>query len=408
MTATSVPGPPSPVQPLSAPDTADLFTAARDLGPLIRRHADQTERERQLAPTVTQALVEAGLFRLLLPRALGGFEIDPVSCARLVEEIASHDSAAGWAMQAGNMGGWWAARLPGEGVKEIYGRNPSAVMAAAFHPPQQAREAADGYRITGRAPLASNVHQSEWLFLTAIVFDATGPRMVDGVPEIIAAIPRTTEVEIVDTWHSLGMRGTDSDDVVMNDVFVPRARTFPLAPEFEPSPYHQGPLYRFPGIAAASFTIAPVALAVARGAITEVGSLVERKTAFGFQRPLRDRTTVQANLARAEGMLRAARLLYYDTLTAAWARTEAGEPNTLVHKADLQLAASHLAATAAEVTDMMHRIAGTTGVYARSPLERHLRDIQTLRHHGFMSENRFEAVGQVYCGVPPEFPMIAF
>jgi alkylation response protein AidB-like acyl-CoA dehydrogenase len=115
MTATSIPGPPSPVQPLSAPDTTDLFAAARDLGPMIRRHADQTERERQLAPTVTQALVDAGLFRLLLPRALGGLEIDPVSCARLVEEIASHDSAAGWAMQAGNLGGWWAARLPGEG-----------------------------------------------------------------------------------------------------------------------------------------------------------------------------------------------------------------------------------------------------------------------------------------------------
>jgi alkylation response protein AidB-like acyl-CoA dehydrogenase len=116
-------------------------------------------------------------------------------------------------------------------------------------------------------------------------------------------------------------------------------------PDFEPGPYHQGPLYRFPGIVAASFTIAPVALAVARGAITEVMALAERKTAFGFQRPLRERPAVQAALARAEGVLRAARLFYYD---------------------------------------------------------------QTLRHHGFLSENRFEAVGQVYCGVPPEFPMITF
>jgi alkylation response protein AidB-like acyl-CoA dehydrogenase len=408
MTGTSMPGTPSPARPQSPSDTAELFAAARDLGPLIRRHAEQTERERQLPPAVTQALADAGLFRLLLPRVLGGFELDPVSCARLVEEVASHDSAAGWALQAGNRGGWWAARLPGEGVKEIYGRNPSAVMSAAFHPPQQAREVSGGYRITGRGPLASNVHQSEWLFLTAIIFDATGPRTVDGAPQIIAAILRTAEVEIVDTWQSLGMRGTDSNDVVMKDVFVPKARTFPLVPEFQPSPYHQGPLYRFPGIGAASFTIAPVALAVARGALTELTALTERKTAFGFQRPLRERATVQATLARAEGMLRAARLLYYETFAAAWARTEAGEPNSLTHKADLLLAAAHLTATAAEVTDMMHRIAGTTGVYARSPLERHLRDIQTLRHHGFLSENRFEAVGQVYCGVPPEFPMIAF
>jgi alkylation response protein AidB-like acyl-CoA dehydrogenase len=293
-------------------------------------------------------------------------------------------------------------------VEEIYRRNPSAVMAAAFHPPQQARETSGGHRITGRGPLASNVHQSEWLFLTAMIFDGEAPRLIEGAPQLIGVVLRTNEVQIVDTWHSLGMRGTDSNDVIVHDVFVPSARSFPLVPEFEPGPYHRGALYRFPGIGAASFTIAPVALAVARGAIREVTLLVERKTAFGFQRPLRERGVVQAALARAEGMLRAARLLYYDTLDAAWTRTEAGEPNTLTDKADLLLAAAHLTAMAAEVTDMMHRIAGTTGVYARSPLERHLRDIQTLRHHGFLSENRFEAVGQVYCGVPPEFPMIAF
>jgi alkylation response protein AidB-like acyl-CoA dehydrogenase len=405
-TMTAIATPPDSRSPDAT--SADLLAAARRLGSLIRDHAEEAERERRLSSAVTRALAEAGLFRLLLPRGLGGHEVDPVTCARLVEEVAGHDSAAGWALQAGNVGGWWAARLPKEGVEEIYRGHPSAIMAAALHPPQQAREAPGGFRISGRGPLASNVHQSEWLFLTAMIFDGDAPLIVDGLPRLIAVVLRTAEVEIVDTWVSLGMRGTDSNDVVMHDVFVPAARTFPLVPDFVPGPYHQGPLYRFPGIGAASFTIAPVALAVARGAISEVMALAERKTAFGFQRPLRERPAVQATVARAEGLLRAARLLYYDTLAAAWARTEAGEPNTLTHKADLQLAAAHLTAAAAEATDLMHRVAGTTGVYARSPLERHLRDIQTLRHHGFLSENRFEAVGQVYCGVPPEFPMIAF
>jgi len=204
------------------------------------------------------------------------------------------------------------------------------------------------------------------------------------------------------------MRGTDSNDVVIHDVFVPRTRTFPLVPEFEPGPYHGGALYRFPGISAASFMVAPVPLAVARGAITELRQLAHRKVAFGYSKTIGERTTIQVTVARAEAMLRGARLLYYDTLATAWARTEAGTGHTLEQRADLLLAAVYAATTAGSVTDMMHRVAGTSGIYARSPLERHFRDAQTLRHHGFLSESRYEAVGQVYCGLPPEFVMLEF
>jgi indole-3-acetate monooxygenase len=107
-------------------------------------------------------------------------------------------------------------------------------------------------------------------------------------------------------------------------------------------------------------------------------------------------------------MLRAARLLYYDTLARVWRAALADEPVTLEQKADLALAGAHAASTAATVVGMVHQLGGTTGIYERSPLERHFRDANTLRHHGFMSENRFEVVGQVYLGVPPEFPLIAF
>jgi alkylation response protein AidB-like acyl-CoA dehydrogenase len=206
----------------------------------------------------------------------------------------------------------------------------------------------------------------------------------------------------------MGMRATDSNDVVMDDVFVPRSRTFLAVPDFEPGRHHRGPLYRFPGIATGGFIIAPVPLAVAREAIIAVRELLERKTPLGFNKPLRDRAVVQVTLARAEAMLRAARLFFYDTLGGAWVRIEAGESLGLEQKADLLLANTHAATTAAKVTDMMHRLAGTTGIYTKNPLERHFRDAHTVRHHGFMSENRFETVGQVYCGVEPEFAWVAF
>ncbi len=385
-----------------------LVSDARALAPLIREHAPEAELNRRISPKVIAALREAGFFRMLLPRSLGGLEVDPVTCSRVVEEIAAADSAAAWTLQAGNTGAWWSARLPKEGVEEIYGGDPDSLQAAAFHPPQRAVEAPGGFRITGRGPLASTIHDAEWLFLSAIVMDGDQPRMVQGVPVMIALVIRAREARIVDTWRSLGMRGTDSQDVVMDDVFVPTARTFPLVPTFEPNPYYSGALYRFPGMATVIVAVAPVSLAVARGAVDEFRELAQRKSAFGFTVPLRERMPVQAALAKAEGMLRAARLLYYDTLGGVWKKVVAGEVATLEEKADLALAGAHAASTAATVVGMMHQLAGSTGIYERSPLERHFRDANTLRHHGFMSENRFEVVGQVYLGVPPEFPLIAF
>jgi indole-3-acetate monooxygenase len=401
--------------PVLTPGTTDprfvagepLVEAARALGPLVREHADAAERERRLAKPVIDALTGAGLQRMFTPQTLGGLETDPVTCARVVEEIASFDSAAAWALQAGNTGAWWCARLPAEGAQEVFANGPDVLMAGTFHPPHRAVPAPGGYRFTGRGPLASTIHDSPWLMMTALVFDGDQPRMTDHGPEVLGLALRTRDVQIVDTWHSLGMRGTDSNDVAADDVFVPASRTFGLGPDFTPGPHFQGPLYRIPAIGSVLVVVVPVALAIARGAIAELRALAQRKTPLGSTKPLQDRTPVQATLGEAEGILRSARLLFYDTLAATWQRTRAGEPNTLEQKADLLLAGAHAVKSAAHVTDLMHRLAGTSGVYTRSRLERHLRDVQTVRHHGFASASRLEAVGQVYLGVPPEFALVA-
>jgi alkylation response protein AidB-like acyl-CoA dehydrogenase len=390
------------------PESDNLVQAARDLAPLIRQHADEGERQGRLAGPVVEALAKAGMFRLWTPRALGGLEVDPITYMRIGEELATADTAAAWILQAGNTGTWWCARLPKEGTAEIYGNGPSAVIAGAFHPPQRATEVPGGYRITGRAPLASNVHDSEWLFLCALIMDGDKPRMVDGMPQMIGLYLAVSEVQIIDTWASLGMRATDSNDVAMDDVFVPHARTFPMMPEFQPGPGFEGPLYRYPGMATTVAVVAPVTLSVARGAINELRELAQSKTALGFNRTLRERPLTQSTLARAEGILRSARLLLYDALGEAWERTCAGDRLTLEQRADLVLAGVHAVSSASTVVDMMHRLAGTSGIYTRSRLERHFRDASTLRHHGLLSENRLETVGQVFLGAPIEFPLVAF
>ncbi|HJU72715.1 MAG TPA: acyl-CoA dehydrogenase family protein [Gemmatimonadaceae bacterium] len=393
------------------PDTTDadaLIAKARALGPLLREHAAAGEKERRVPKPVLDALNAAGFQRLLAPRSLGGLEVDPVTCARVVEEIARFDSAAAWALQSGNVNSWWAARLPQEGVDEIYGSDPSAMVAAAFHPPQHAIEVEGGYRVTGRGPLASMIHDCDWVLFSAFIFENGQPRMTEFGPEMIAVIMRTSEVEIIDTWHTLGMRGTDSNDAAFKDVFVPSRRVFALTPQFEAGKHFQGPLYRFPAVPIISLFSAGVVMAAGRNAIDEFRDLAQKKVPMGSMKALRDRGSVQTMLADAEATLRSARAFFYQTFSDAWERAVAGAENTLEHRADLLLAGIHAVRAGAQATDIIHRLAGTTGIYARSPFERYFRDAHTLRHHAFAAESKLESVGQIYLGLPPDFPLLLF
>jgi alkylation response protein AidB-like acyl-CoA dehydrogenase len=384
-----------------------IVAAARDVGPLIAKHVETTERNRRLAPPVIDALRAAGLFRLFTPRAFGGLEIDPLTFARTVEEVSTFDSAAGWAFQV-NTGAWWTSRMSPQGVAELYADGPDLMMAASFAPPHRAEEVPGGYRITGRGPLASTIHDSRWALMSAIVFDGDQPRMTPAGPDVISVVMRTTEVEIIDTWDSLGMRGTDSNDIAANGIFVPEPRAFRFEPDSVPSAPFDGPLYQMPALAATYPIIVPVALAIASGAIRELHDIVTTKVPLGSIKTARDRSAVQSAVAEAEAMVRSARLFFYDALAKAWKRAVARKPFTLEDKADLMLASTWAVRSAARATDLMHRMGGTHGIYARSRLERHFRDAQTVRHHGFVSDSRLETVGQVYLGVPPEFPFVAF
>ncbi len=398
------------VKPLSANRAAGnegVVAVAREIGPIIAKHVDTTEHNRRLAPQVVDALRAAGLFRLFTPRALGGLEVDPVTFARVVEEVSTFDSAAGWAFQV-NTGAWWTSRMSPEGVAELYADGPDPMMAASFAPPHRAEDVPGGYRITGRGPLASTIHDSRWALMSAIVFDGDQPRMTPAGPDFISVVMRTTEVEIIDTWNSLGMRGTDSNDIEAKGVFVPESRAFRFAPDSVSSAPFDGPLYRMPALGATYPIIAPVALAIAGCAIRELRDIVTTKVPLGSTKTARDRTAVHAAVAEAEAMVRSARLFFYDELARAWQRAVAQEPFALEDKADLMLASTWAVRSAARATDLMHRMGGTNGIYARNRLERHFRDAQTVRHHGFVSDSRLETVGQVYLGVQPEFPFVAF
>jgi alkylation response protein AidB-like acyl-CoA dehydrogenase len=384
-----------------------LLEAAQRIALVIREHSDEAERERRLSPPVLAALQDAGLLRMCTPRSLGGLEVDPLSRALVIEEISGHDTAAGWTLANPLDWAYLCARLPDAGAEEIYSHGANVVIAAQFGRPMQAALAQGGYRITGRAPFVSNCHDAHWIATTATVMAGDHMR-VGGESEVVMAYLPRESCHVIDTWHVMGMRGTGSHDVAVTDVFVPTARTFPLVPEFTPGSHYHGPLYRFPLIGVVASNLPPLLLAMAQRAIAEVSALAQGKVPVAASTVLRERASAQARLAQAEALWRAGRVFLYDTLSEMWEATVAGETFSLRHKADVLLAITHAVQNAVQAVDLMYRVAGTSGIYKRSPLERYFRDAQVLRHHAFGAETRYETVGQVYLGLPPDFPVLAF
>src|SRR5262245_1284088 len=386
-----------------------LIEAARRIAPVIREHNEEAERERRLSRPVLDALYETGLLRMYTPRSLGGLEVDPMTRALVMEEIAGHDTAAGWTLSNPLDWAFFCARLPDEGAEEIYSGGANILIAAQFGRPLNAAPAQGGYRITGRAPFVSNCYDADWIAGTALVMDANHSQAEEkGAPEMVMVYFSREQCQVIDTWNTMGMRGTGSHDIAVTDVFVPKARTFSMVPEFEPGSHYQGPLYRFPLMGVVAANIPPIMLAVARKAIDEVSALAQGKTPVAASTLLRERASAQAKLARAEAVLRSGRSWLYDVIGEAWEATVAGETHSLRQKADLLLAMTHAANSAVQAVELVYSVAGTSGIHTRNPLERDFRDIQVLRHHVLVAESRYETVGQVYLGLPPDFPVLAF
>jgi alkylation response protein AidB-like acyl-CoA dehydrogenase len=386
------------------PDTT-LLAAAREIGPLIRKHADEAEQQRRLSKPVLEAMRDTGLLKMATPKSLGGLESDPITRALVVEEVGRHDSAAGWTLENPVDWAFFCSRLPDEGAEEIYADGGGAIIAAQFGRPLSATTENGGYRISGRAPFVSNCHDADWISCTALV-DAD--RQPDSEPEMRMVYFPADKCEIIDTWYTMGMRGTGSNDIEVKDVFVPKARSFPMQPEYEPGSHYRGPLYRMPIVGAAGTGIPTPMLGVARRALDEVKELALNKNPVTSTGLLKERSSAQTMLGQAEAILRSGRLLLLHTVDEAWQRCLAGEPHALDQKADLLLGTTHAMASAVQSVELAFRIAGTSSIRTSNPLERCFRDIQTMRHHVFASEARYGTCGQVYLGVEPDFGVVTF
>lgn len=394
---------------MSIPIDQTLLGAVQHLVPMIRAHAQEAESTGRLAKPVLTALTNAGLFRLLTPQSLGGLETDPLTCARIIEEVSRADSAAGWALVNPLAYAWFSARLPDRSTETIFGSDPHVLIAGPMHPPMQAIPVVGGYRITGRAPLVSNCHDATWIAVTAQVQPVNAPRTpASGEAAKVVAFCARADCEILHTWSAMGMRGTDSHDIAVSELFIPAERTFAMVPTFTPGTHYQGPLYRLPFMGLVAAIQSPVMLAMAREAIDTLVALAHDKVPFASTTVLREKAAVQASVAQAEAALQAARALLYNTLAETWERTCTGEPSSLSQKATLLLASTNAIQSGVKAVELMYNASGTTGIYTASPLERLFRDSQVLKQQALTAESRWETAGQVYLGLPPDFVMVGF
>ena len=387
----------------------NLSETIHEIGPLLSSKVDEEEANRRISESSLNALREAGLLRLFLPKSLGGIEAEPLAVAKAVEAVARHNATAGWTMMVANVSSWWCARLSAQGIEEVYADGADTFMAGAFHPPMKATPVKGGYRINGRSPLTSNVHEARWMFVTAFVMNGDQINVHNGIPEIRGIVMDSKDVTILDTWYTLGMRATDSNDIEANDVFVPEHLSFPLVPSFEANHYFQGPLYRFPAIGSGiACLIAPVALAVAQSAIDEVKSLAERKVPFGSMVSIREKGTVQRKLGIAEALVQSSRAYLHQMISTCWSKVREGNSVSLEEKANVLLSATHTNQSCLQAVDLMYSAAGSSAIYSKNKLSRHLANAQVIRQHGFANDSRYETAAQIHLGLMPDLPVVAF
>ena len=369
----------------------------------VAARAADTESQRRLPADLAAELAQAGLFRMLVPKSLGGAEVDVVTLFAALEQLGRADAATGWCVMIGGTTALISAWLPAEYAREIWA-DPHVITGGVFAP--MGRAAVDGgdYVVTGRWAWGSGSANCSWLLGGAVIMDgAEMRRLPSGAPDHRMMVMHRHEIELIDTWDALGMRGTGSGDMAASNVRVPQGRSVSFITD---TPRETGPLYRFAPFGLLALGIAAVASGNALGALDDLQALATAKKAQGSSRSLAERGVVQADFAVAHADLAAARALVHAEIAVAWDRVAAGDTLDLPMRARLRLAATRLTQVSARVAAKMHELAGGTSVYASHPLNRRFRDAHVATQHVMVAPPTLELAGRVLLGLPVDASML--
>ncbi|MGY3591606.1 alkylation response protein AidB-like acyl-CoA dehydrogenase [Bradyrhizobium sp. USDA 4350] len=380
-----------------APET-DVSAATRDnLSPLladIRARRNEFARAQKLPDDIIDAFKRAGVYRAMAAKRFGGEERTPADFCRLIERISEADGSAGWVASFGE-GACYLSALPGDTLCEVYANGPDVVYAGAVFPLQTAKRSADGFVVNGVWPFASGSPGAELIGVGITVEDdPTG-----GLARV--AVMPAEKVKIRPNWDVIGLQGTGSHDVVVDDVIVPEKWTLIRGGP----PTLDGPIYRYPPVAFAAQAHAIVGIGIARSALDEVVAMARSRASITGAPVMAERGYIQLEVARAEAMLRSARSFFYDATEELWKEALKGavRANTTTL---MRLAATNAARQSAEVCKIASGLAGTGSLYTTSNLARAMCDSFVVAQHAALNEGTLQSAGRLLLGspAPPGFP----
>jgi alkylation response protein AidB-like acyl-CoA dehydrogenase len=382
---------------LVCPDPVDR---ARSLGPLVTASADAIERDQRIPDQVMEAIHDARLFRLLLPRSAGGEEVEPGIYLRAVEEVARHDGSVAWCMFVANSAALIAAYLEPAVARDIFA-DPHASIAWGPPGADRAKAVSGGYLVSGRWSYASGCRQATWMGAHCAVQEPDGTLRLNasGKPTIRTLLFPIRQATLMEDWDVIGLRGTSSVSYAVRGLFVPEAHSSTREdPTLTREP---GRLFAFPQQSLYPVGAAGVALGLARAMLDAFIDLAAHKSPRNLGL-IAQNAWVQTELARHEARQSAARAFLLSTLEEIWSDPGRTAPINLPQRARLRLAATHALSMAVKTAEWVWRAAGTDAIFAGSEFDRRFRDIHTVSQQIQARMANDEAVGRVLLGIEHE------
>jgi alkylation response protein AidB-like acyl-CoA dehydrogenase len=380
------------------------------LADVIRAGGDEAQQLRRLPQHTVDALIDAGIFRLAIPRELGGDDSSITETIEILEAISAIDASVGWNVMLGSeINAMAAGGMDKALAKEVFLDDPRVVMCGGGGPgsqPSRADKQPDGsYLVSGQTTFISGCHNATWCFMVAPVLER-GDMLKDaaGNPVVRSFFLHRSQWEIVDTWDVAGLRGSGSHDVRANNALVP-AKWADVQLLVLP-PHYANPAFRVPVALRLAYNKAAVAIGVARGALDEFTKLASTKVPWLTAGPLRDRAVAQQRFGEATAQFRAARAFLMEAMLEIEAELHGGRdipsPETTQNG---RLACTHAANASMQVVDLVHNTAGTSAMRMHSPLERKLRDAHGCATHRWVAHPLYGELGKILLGHPatPEF-----
>jgi len=376
-------------------DTEYYLSAARELAPRVAANADLIDRDRQLPTELAEEIADMGFFRLLVPRSLGGAELDHSVFREIIQIIAEVDGSTAWCINQTNVFATDCVRMPEQTAKLIWGE-PRAVVTNG--PPSSSAKAIPvegGYRLSGRWNFSSGSSHATWIAALTPVMPQDGES--DRPSPRILLMPKE-EVKFLDFWQVGGLRGTGSFSFEVDDLFIPRHRTYQQG---EPS-REDGPLYVMPRTLLFGSGFATVALGVARSSLNTAIEIASTKTPVRSRSSLSDQTSTHRLIGEGEAIWHSARLFLNESATTLW--ESACRDRVLVNeeRIRLRLASTFAIRKAAEVVDIAYNLCGSDAIFASNPIQRRFQDIHVITQHAQGRYAHYETAGQFWLGLEPE------